>query len=135
MVRMAGNSFSRGMGAGSGVAFGFAGAAVLLGAALGGWYWMSEPIVPPKTTTVGTAAKAKEIALSSLQKRGIAHLAKEVRANFEPSDNQWYVSGPATTEDDRLVRVKVLLSVGTVRGAQRWKVEALEIDGKIYIGK
>lgn len=135
MVRMAGNSFSRGIGAGSGVAFGLVGSLAILAAAIGAWYWLSKPIAPPKPATVGTAAKARDIALSSLKKRGIAHLAKEVRAEFEPTDNQWYVSGPATTEDDRMVQVKVLLSVGTVNGAQRWKVEVLDIDGKIYIGR
>ena len=136
MLRVANNSFSRGVGAGSGVAIGLAGAASIIVAAIAAWYWLSQPIAPvPQPKPVGTAEQAERIALSALQKRGISKLANETRAVFKSGDNQWLVYGPAETDDGRLVRVSVLLSVGTFSGKQRWKVEALEIDGKIYVGK
>jgi hypothetical protein len=137
MVRMAGSSFSRGMGTGSGMAFGLVGALVLVLAAGAAWYWLSEPIAPPRplTRTVGTAEQAERIALSALRKKGVANLASEVRAVFVEDKNQWLIYGPAVTDDGRLVHVSMILSVGTFQGTKRWKVEIMEIDGKHYLGR
>lgn len=113
------------------------GALVAVGVLAGGWYWLSQPIVQvtPKPNTVGTAEQAERIALSALQKKGVAKLAREARAVFAEDKNQWLVYGPAETDDGRLVQVNLLLSVGTFQGKQRWKVEIMEIDGKHYLGR
>ena len=134
---MTAGSFSRGVGTGSGLGLGLVGALVAVGALAGGWYWLSQPIVPvkPKTRTVGTAEQAERIALSALQKKGVVKLAREVRAVFVEDKNQWLVYGPAVTDDGRLVQVSMILSVGTFQGTKRWKVEIMEIDGKHYLGR
>lgn len=136
MVRMvAGSSFSRGMGTGSGLAIGLVAALAGIVTLAAGWHWLSEPIAAPKPPTVGNADQAKRIALNALRKRGVARLAREARAAFSADDNQWMVYGPAETDDGRLVQVNVLLSVGTVQGVQKWKLEIMEIDGKPYLGR
>lgn len=125
-----------GFGSGLGVTLGIGIAVFALG---GGWYaynYLSEPVqAAAPQRTIGTPEQAKVAALSALRKRGVADLAREVKAFFVPDENQWVVHGPAKTDAGKLVLVNVLLSVGTIDGKRHWKAEYVEIDGKGYLGK
>lgn len=129
-MRQVTNSFATGLGLSLGVIVAVAIAAVAY------YQWReSTKATPHQMPTAGTADQAKAAALGALQKRGIRRLAKECKATFSHDTTQWAVAGPAETSDGNLAQVSVLLSVGTIGGTRRWKVEYIEVDGKSYVSQ
>jgi hypothetical protein len=92
-----------------------------------GVWLLGETLTLPAKVEQGTMESlAKKHALEALRTHGVRALADEAIAGEYMG--QWIVTGPAMSEDNRIVNVSVIFQVATVNGTRKWQLVNARVD-------